>query len=93
MRKKVDIKAEVIANSIMMAVQANRYHTVVYNTERRDFNHSHLFLAAKDGYEKAREDIISLIESRIAEILGDTKPKPILRTELQNLIDKIKEEE
>ena len=43
------------------------------------------------GYEEANKDIISLIESRIAEILGDAQPAPILRMELQELIDKIKE--
>ena len=46
----------------------------------------------REGYEQAEEDIISLIESRMNEILGDTQPKPILRMELQNLIDKIKKD-
>ena len=44
------------------------------------------------GYEKATKDITSLIESRIEEILGDAQPAPVLRIELQELIDKIKEE-
>jgi len=44
-----------------------------------------------NGYEKATQDIISLIESRIAEILGDAQPAPVLRIELRELIDKIKE--
>lgn len=38
------------------------------------------------------QQVISLIESRIAEILGDAQPAPVLRIELQELIDKIKEE-
>lgn len=42
------------------------------------------------GYEQAEKDIISLIESRISEIMGDAQPNPILRMELQGIIDKIK---
>lgn len=45
------------------------------------------------GYEQAEKNIISLIESRISEIIGDAQPKPVLRAELQELIDRIKEEE
>jgi len=41
------------------------------------------------GYERAEKDIIGIIESRIGEILGDAQPNPILRIELQELIDKI----
>lgn len=44
------------------------------------------------GYDQATQDIISLIESRISEILGDAQPAPVLRAELQGLIDKIREE-
>lgn len=43
------------------------------------------------GYEQAEKDIISLIESRISEILGDAQPAPVLRAELRELINKIKE--
>lgn len=43
------------------------------------------------AYEQAEEDIISLIESRIGEILGDALPAPVLRAELQEMINKIKE--
>lgn len=43
------------------------------------------------GYEQAEQDIISLIESRIAEIMGDAQPAPVLRIELRELINKIKE--
>lgn len=41
------------------------------------------------GYERAEKDIISLIESRISEILGDAQPAPVLRAELRELINKI----
>lgn len=44
-------KAELIANEIMMGVQANKYHTCVYNTASNDFNHSHLVRAALKGIE------------------------------------------
>ena len=43
------------------------------------------------GYEQAEKGIISLIESRIGEILGDAQPAPVLRAELQEMINKIKE--
>jgi len=48
--------------------------------------------AFKAGAGFAVQRIISLIKSRIAEILGDAKPAPVLRAELRELIDKIKEE-
>lgn len=38
-----------------------------------------------------KDALISLIESRISEILGDAQPNPVLRMELQGIIDKIKE--
>ena len=47
--------------------------------------------AYQAGYEQSEKDIISLIESRISELLGDAQPTPILRYELQDLIKKIKE--
>lgn len=47
----------------------------------------------QQGYEQAEENIISLIESRIGEILGDAQPAPVLRAELQELIKRIKEEQ
>lgn len=43
------------------------------------------------GYELAEKDIISLIETRIGEILGDAQPAPVLRAELNELIKRIKE--
>ena len=44
----------------------------------------------QEGYEQAEKGIISLIECRIGEILGDAQPNPVLRMELQGIIDKIK---
>lgn len=41
------------------------------------------------GYEQAEKDIIAIIESRIAEILGDAQPKPTIRIELKELIKRI----
>ena len=45
-----------------------------------------------DGYYQAQGDIISIIESRLSELLGDAQPTPILRYELQDLIKKINDE-
>jgi len=58
---KAEERAEYIANGIMMSVQANKYGTVVYNTGRNDFNHSHLKMAARRGYEAAKKDIGELL--------------------------------
>ena len=49
--KKLKNKAELIANEIMMGVQANKYHTCIYDKASNDFNHSHLFRAALKGIE------------------------------------------
>ena len=51
--KEIDLKkeSELIANGIMIGVQGNKYHTCMYNPERCDFNHSHLWLAARKGIE------------------------------------------
>lgn len=49
--ERIENDAELIANKIMIGVQANRYHTCVYNTGRNDFNHSHLVQAARKGIE------------------------------------------
>lgn len=56
----------------------------------RDFENTEY--VRKDALLQAVADIISLIESRIAEILGDAQPAPILRAELRELIERIKEE-
>lgn len=46
-----------------------------------------------EGKRLEKDDNISLIESRIGEILGDAQPAPVLRAELRELITKIKEEQ
>lgn len=47
--EKLKNKAELIANEIMMGVQANKYHTCIYDKASNDFNHSHLLRAALKG--------------------------------------------
>ena len=51
--KEVDFEkeSELIANGIMISVQSNKYGTNIYNTERNDFNHHHLQIAARKGIE------------------------------------------
>lgn len=51
--KEVDLEkeSELIANGIMISVQSNKYGTNIYNTERNDFNHYHLQMAARKGIE------------------------------------------
>ena len=51
--KEVDLEkeSESIANGIMISVQSNKYGTNIYNTERNDFNHYHLQMAARKGIE------------------------------------------
>lgn len=44
------------------------------------------------GYDKAKQDTIDIIQSRLSEIIGDAQPKPILRAELEELIKQIKDE-
>jgi hypothetical protein len=51
--KEVNLEkeSELIANGIMISVQSNKYGTNIYNTERNDFNHYHLQMAARKGIE------------------------------------------
>lgn len=51
--KEVNLEkeSELIANGIMISVQANKYGTNIYNTKKNDFNHYHLQMAAKKGIE------------------------------------------
>ena len=51
--KDVDLEkeSEFIANGIMISVQSNKYGTNIYNTQRNDFNHYHLQMAARKGIE------------------------------------------
>lgn len=46
--------------------------------------------AFKAGAEWNKDKILKLIELRISEIIGDAQPNPVLRIELQGIIDKIK---
>jgi len=46
----------------------------------------------KIGWRDCKEKVIGIIEGRIAEILGDAQPAPILRYELQDIIKRIKED-
>ena len=48
---------------------------------------------ARHFAEWQKEKIITLIQSRFSEIIGDAQPKPALRAELRELIEKIKEDE
>lgn len=49
-------------------------------------------IAYRDGYEQAEKNILSIIESRISEIIGDAQPRPALRAELEELIKRIKDD-
>ena len=51
--KEMDVEkeSELIANSIMISVQANLYHTNVYDYEKRCYKHSDLKDAARKGIE------------------------------------------
>ena len=41
------------------------------------------------GMTKQKEQVDAIITSRLSEIIGDAQPKPALRAELQELINKI----
>lgn len=67
--KEVDLEkeSELIANGIMISVQSNKYGTNIYNTERNDFNHHHLQMAARKGIEfglNAKENNMTREEER-----------------------------
>ena len=64
-----------------------------YSPEYIDDVKEDMSIAFIKGYEQAEKDIVSLIQSRLNEIIGDAQPKPILRVELQGLIKRIMEEE
>lgn len=91
MNKRAKNAAELIANGIMISVQG-KTGRVVYNTKEKSFTHYELMCAAQKGYKQAQSDIISIIESRLSELLGDAQPTPALRAELQDLIAKINDE-
>ena len=56
-----------------------------------NFRRTNYRIAYERGYKQAKKDILSFVESRISEILGDAQLKPALRAELEELINKIKE--
>ena len=62
--------------------------------EDRELNYrrTNYRIAYERGYKQAEKDILSLIESRISEIIGDAQPKPALRAELEELINRIKDD-
>lgn len=76
---------------------SKRAEQAAYNYAKENgtlgYDYNQIYDAAKKGYEQAEKDILSLIESRLSELLGDAQPTPILRYELLDLIKKIKEKE
>lgn len=44
----------------------------------------------EEGKKAMKDAILAIIESRLSEIIGDAQPKPALRAELEELINKIK---
>ena len=68
-------------------IAERRYYGALYSGQMKDERNGFI-----KGYKLAEKDIISLIESRIAEIMGDAQPSPVLRAELRDLINKLKEE-
>lgn len=63
----------------------------IASSEPLDLNMDKRFFF-QQGYEQAEKDILSIIESRISEIIGDAQPKPVIRAELEELIKRIKDE-
>lgn len=61
--------------------------------EDRELNYrrANYRIAYERGYKQAEKDILSTIESRLSEIIGDAQPRPALRAELEELIKRIKE--
>ena len=89
MSKRAEFAAkEIHKDGIHLLGRRDRYNNIVIHPETMV---GVLRNAAQKGYEQAEKDIISLIESRIGEILGDAQPAPVLRIELRELINKIKE--
>lgn len=72
---------------------SKRAEQAAYNYAKENgtmgYDYNQIYDAAKNGYEQAEKDIITLIESRLSELFGDAQPTPILRYELQDLIKKI----
>ena len=65
---------------------SKRAEEAAYNYAKENgtlgYDYNQIYDAVKNGYEQAEKDIISLVESRLSELLGDAQPTPILRYEL-----------
>ena len=60
------------------------------NSETATFTRQDFDRAMDAAKARERQDIVNLIESRLAELIGDAQPTPILRAELNELLNKIK---
>lgn len=83
-------KAEEAANKAYPVREDFYRKDGVFRSEPLDLNMDKRYYF-QQGYEKAENNIIRIIESRIGEILGDAQPAPILRAELNEIIKRIKE--
>lgn len=68
------------------------FEQAVYNSFGQVKDFTLAMRIARYFYEKAEKEIIAIIETRLSELLGDAQPTPILRSELQDLIKRIKED-
>ena len=66
------------------------YCPILKHKDGIGLNCSEIETALKAGAEWQKDKILKLIEVRISEIIGDAQPNPVLRIELQGIIDKIK---
>ena len=63
------------------------------NSETATFTRQDFDREMEAAKARERKDIVNLIESRLAELIGDAQPTPILRVELNDLLNKIKNEQ
>lgn len=86
-RKKVMKFADEVATDLL---------TIAAEWQKERLDGSAMLHIAEKSYKIGRRDckerVIGIIEGRIAEILGDGQPAPILRYELQDIIERIKED-
>lgn len=66
------------------------YCPILKHKDGIGLNCSEIETALKAGAEWQKDKMLKLIETRISEIIGDAQPNPVLRIELQDIIDKIK---
>ena len=82
-------KADDLAKQLYPDPRMDDYDDIlVYRTDRDNASMGRINVVRV--YEQAEKDILALIESRLSEIIGDAQPKPALRAELEELINKIK---